>query len=86
VYRFLIAGLYKNGRYFEEAFEEYKRALLLDPRLVPAHINIGNIFHTTGQHGEAIANYHRALDIDPRSLALFNLHLPIGAFPRGRES
>jgi len=76
VYRFLIAGLYKNGRYFEEAFEEYKHALLLAPRLVPAHINIGNIFYTTGQYGEAIANYHRALDVEPESLlALFNLHL-----------
>jgi len=76
VYRFLIAGLYKNGRYFEEAFEEYKHALLLDPRLVPGHINVGNIFYTTGQYGEAIANYHRALDVEPQSLlALFNLHL-----------
>ncbi len=76
VYRLLIAGLYKNGRYFEEAFEEYKRALLLDPRLVAAHVNVGNIFYASGQYGEAIANYRRALDVDPRSLiALFNLHL-----------
>jgi tetratricopeptide (TPR) repeat protein len=76
VYRFLIAGLYKNGRYFEEAFDEYKRALEIDPRMVAAHVNVGNIFFTTGQYGEAIANYHRALDIDSNSLlALFDLHL-----------
>jgi tetratricopeptide (TPR) repeat protein len=76
VYRFLLAGLYKNGRYFEEAFAEYNEALQRDSRLVQAHINIGNIFYTTGQYGEAIASYHRALDQEPNSLlAHFNLHL-----------
>jgi tetratricopeptide (TPR) repeat protein len=87
VYRFLIAGLYKNGRYFEEAFEEYKQALTLDPRMVSAHINVGNIFYTTGQYAEAIANYHRALDADPQSLlALFNLHLAQSEAFRFREA
>ena len=76
VYRFLLAGLYKNGRYFEEAFAEYKAALELDPALEEAHINIGNIFYTTGQYAEAIANYRRALEVDPGSiLAYFNMHL-----------
>jgi tetratricopeptide (TPR) repeat protein len=87
VYRFLIAGLYKNGRYFEEAFEEYKRALEIDPRMVAAHVNVGNIFFTTGQYGEAIANYHRALDIDSNSLlALFDLHLAQSEAFRFREA
>ncbi len=64
-YRFLLAGLYKNGRFFEEAFAEYKEALSLDPTLEQAHINVGNIFYTTGQFAEAIANYTRALEVDP---------------------
>lgn len=76
VYHFLLAGLYKNGRYFEEAFVEYRAALELNPDLVAAHINIGNIFYTTGQYAEAVANYRKALERDPRSfLAHFNLHL-----------
>jgi tetratricopeptide (TPR) repeat protein len=76
VYHFLLAQLYVNGRYFEEAFEEYKVAIELRPDLVSAFINIGNIFYTTGQHGEAIANYTRALERDPNSfLAHFNLHV-----------
>jgi tetratricopeptide (TPR) repeat protein len=76
VYRFLLAGLYKNGRYFEEAFEEYKAVLELDPSFVPALINIGNIFHTTGQYAAAITQYHDALALEPDSvLAHFNLHL-----------
>ena len=75
-YRFLLAGLYKNGRYFEEAYEEYKAVLEIDPQFVPAHINIGNIFYATGQHNAAITSYRNALAIAPRSfLAHFNLHL-----------
>ncbi len=75
-YRFLLAGLYKNGRFFEEAFEAYKQAIELDPALEQAHINVGNIFAATGQYGEAIANYQRAIEIVPASvLAHFNMHL-----------
>jgi tetratricopeptide (TPR) repeat protein len=76
VYRFLLAGLYKNGRYFEEAFDQYKQALELNSTLVPAHVNVGNIFYATGQYPEASAHYREALTLEPGStLALFNLHL-----------
>ncbi len=75
-YRFLLAGLYKNGRFFEEAFEAYKQALELDPAFEQAYINIGNIFATTGQYGEAIAHYQKAIEIVPGAvLAYFNMHL-----------
>lgn len=76
VYHFLLAGLYKNGRYFEEAFAEYRQALDLDPALYPAYINIGNVFYATGQYGEAIVNYGKASALEPQSLlAYFNRHL-----------
>jgi len=75
-YQFLLAGLYKNGRFFEEAFEAYQQALELDPALEQAYINIGNIFSTTGQYGEAIVHYQKAIEIVPGSvLAHFNMHL-----------
>ena len=76
VYHFLLAGLYKNGRYFEEAFEEYKAVLGLDPGFAPAFVNLGNIFYATGQHAVAINNYNQALEIEPDNfLAHFNMHL-----------
>jgi tetratricopeptide (TPR) repeat protein len=76
IYRFLLAGLFKNGRYFEEAFDEYKKVLELNPTSAAAQINVGNIFYATGQYGEAIANYRRALELEPDSwLAHYNLHL-----------
>jgi tetratricopeptide (TPR) repeat protein len=75
-YRFLLAGLFKNGRYFEEAFAEYREALRIDPGFAQAHINVGNIFYETMQYAEAVASYNRALEYDPDSmLAYFNMHL-----------
>jgi len=76
VYQFLLAGLYKNGRYFEEAFASYRRALELDPTLEQAYVNVGNIFYTTGQFSEAIAQYNHAIEVQPKmALAYFNRHL-----------
>jgi tetratricopeptide (TPR) repeat protein len=76
MYRFLLAGLYKNGRYFEEAFHEYKRVLEAAPSTYQARINLGNIYFVLGQYGEAIANYRKALDIRPDSvLAYYDMYL-----------
>lgn len=75
-YRFLLGGLYKNGRYLEDAFEEYKAALEIDPSLFEANINIGNLYYLTGNFTEAAAYYLRALESEPDSiLAYYNLHL-----------
>lgn len=74
--RFLLAGMYKNGRYFEEAYEEYKRVLKLAPDTWQARVNIGNIFYAMAQYGEAIAQYQKAIDMRPSDvLAYCNMHL-----------
>jgi Tfp pilus assembly protein PilF len=76
VYHFLLAGLYKGGRYFEEAYDEYRQALTLAPSMYQAHINVGNIFHVTGQHSEAVQSYRNAIEVRPDSvLAHYNMHL-----------
>lgn len=75
-YRFLLAGMYKNGRYFEEAFSEYKRILEIAPSTYQARINLGNIYFLIGQYGEAISHYRRALELRPDSvLAYYNMYL-----------
>jgi tetratricopeptide (TPR) repeat protein len=74
-YRFLLGGLYKDGRFFEEAFEEYKRVLALEPKTWQAYVNIGNLYLQIGQYGEAIAQYRRALDVNPDAvIALMNTY------------
>lgn len=76
VYTFLLAGLYKDGRYFEEAYRQYRRVLEIDPTNYQAEINIGNIYHRLGQYTEAIAAYRRAVDLRPESvLAHYNMYL-----------
>jgi tetratricopeptide (TPR) repeat protein len=76
MYRFLLAGLYKNGRYFQEAFQEYKRVLEEAPSTYQARINLGNIYFVLGQYGEATSNYRKALDIRPNSvLAYYDMYL-----------
>lgn len=63
--RFLLAGLYKNGRYFEEAFDEYKKVLKVSPETWQARVNIGNIYFAMGQYGEAVAQYRKAIEMRP---------------------
>jgi tetratricopeptide (TPR) repeat protein len=76
MYRFLLAGLYKNGRFFEDAYQEYKRVLEEAPSTYQARINLGNIYFTLGQYGEAISNYRKALEIRPNSaLAYYDMYL-----------
>ncbi len=75
-YRFLLAGLYKNGRYFEEAFEQYQRILEQSTGADPAYVNLGNIFLQLGQPGEALVNYRRAIELRPRSaLAYYDAYV-----------
>jgi tetratricopeptide (TPR) repeat protein len=76
IYRFLLAGLYKNGRYFEEAYGEYKQILTVDPASFHALVNLGNIFYQTGQYAEATVMYKRAIGAEPDSIvAHYDLHL-----------
>ncbi|HEX4825585.1 MAG TPA: tetratricopeptide repeat protein [Candidatus Polarisedimenticolaceae bacterium] len=76
MYRFLLAGLYKNGRYFEEAFEGYKRVLQDSPSTYQARINLGNIYFLIGQYGEATSNYRQALETRPDSaLAYYDMYV-----------
>ncbi len=74
-YRFLLAGLYSKGQFFNDAFNEYQKVLELDPGRYEALINIGNVYYELQNFDEAGAYYLRTLEQRPDSvLALFNLH------------
>ena len=58
----------------EEAAAAYRRALLIDPDLVPAIVNLANIRYTRDELIEAQALYERAIGLDPDCFeAHFNL-------------
>lgn len=58
----------------DAAASTYRRALIVDPELVPALVNLANIHYARDQHIEAMALYERALSLEPDCFeAHFNL-------------
>jgi tetratricopeptide (TPR) repeat protein len=57
------------------AVAEYRRALEIDPYLVPALINLGNIHYARDEIIEAQALYERAVALDPD---VFEAHFNLG--------
>ena len=49
----------------EDAREQYRRALELDPRCAGAHNNLGVLYQNKGLYDEAIREFQRATFIDP---------------------
>ena len=58
----------------QRAAESYRKALTLDPNLVPALVNLANVHYARDRFVEAQALYERALGLDPGCFeACFNL-------------
>jgi tetratricopeptide (TPR) repeat protein len=64
-----------NPENFEEASHAYRRALEIDPYLVPALINLANIHYSRDEIAEAQALYERAVALDPE---VFEAHFNLG--------
>jgi protein O-GlcNAc transferase len=92
---FVLAQVTKDCRKpFDAGFEQYRRkelaqaligfraAVQCDPKLVPAHLAIANIYAERGNEGEALAALLQALEIEPRNVmalrAASNLYLKNG--------
>jgi len=50
-----------------EAIDAYRRAITLEPALLPAHANLGRALLLSGDAAGAIKEYEAALAIDPRN-------------------
>jgi hypothetical protein len=50
---------------FGEAIAAYRRALALEPKLLPAHANLGRALFVSGDRAGAIEEYQAALALDP---------------------
>jgi len=74
---FIAASVLDDGdpRQFDDAMVAYRRALEVDPYLVPALINLANIHYACDQIAEAQALYERAIGIDPD---IFEAHFNLG--------
>ena len=73
------ASCHALGR-LEEAAEDYRRALRVEPGNAEAHNNLGNILRDLGRHAESAESHGRAVVIKPGFLeAYFNLGLSFSA-------
>lgn len=72
------------GERQERARVAYQKALLLDPTLVPALVNLANIHYARDELVEAQALYERALMLDPdcfeAAFNLGNIHHDLGRY------
>ena len=75
-----------DGRRMEEAASAYRKALVVDPDLVPAIVNLANIHYARDEVVEAQALYERAIGLDTECFEahfnLGNIHHDFGRYRR----
>ena len=73
-----------DDRKMEEAAAAYRKALVVDPDLVPAVVNLANIHYAHDELIEAQALYERAIGLDPDCFEahfnLGNIHHDLGRY------
>ena len=52
---------------FDQAIEDYERALRIRPKLAEAYVGGGIAFDAKGEYDRAVFDYNRAISIDPKS-------------------
>lgn len=57
---------------YQEAIEDYRKAIELDPTYADAYNNLGNALRSANQGAEAIQNYQKAIDLDPNHVDAYN--------------
>ena len=73
--------LYNDWK-FQEAEQEYKRAIELKPTYEEAHHSYSHYLMAVGHHGEAIAESRRVLELDPLSSHM-NAHMGLAYLRAG---
>jgi hypothetical protein len=78
--------IYADGlRREDDAERELQQALVLNPRYVPALLNLGNLHEDRGQRGDARALYERILAIDPHCVDALARHALLADGADGAE-
>lgn len=67
----------------EQAVQEYRKVLALDPRHLQAHQHLGTVLHRLGQMDEAIVHYEEVLRANP-NLAGAHYNLGLALVEQGR--
>jgi tetratricopeptide (TPR) repeat protein len=57
---------------YNEAIEQYRKGVEVDPKYAAAYINWGGALSALKKHGEAIKLYRKAVEIDPKDATAYN--------------
>jgi tetratricopeptide (TPR) repeat protein len=67
-----LADLYVSGNHLDRAIHHYEKALLLQPGIVRAHVNLGQLYRLKGRAANAIEQYRLALQVEPDQARCLN--------------
>lgn len=56
---------YNSGSKFEQAIDEFKKAIVIDPRKFDAYANLGYAYHMSRRYEEAVEAFEQALELEP---------------------
>ncbi len=65
LYDKLGAVLLEGGR-ADQAVSQFQKAVQLDPKFAPAHVDLGNALASQGRFDDALAELRKAIDADPK--------------------
>ena len=63
----VLAGRWRNAGRVDDAVEQYRKAVELNPGYMEAYSNLGNALRQQGRLDEAMAHCRKALEIQPQS-------------------
>lgn len=75
----------KQTKFFKDAEDKLQLATQLNPRLIEAHLNLGDLYSETGRHEEAEIRYRLALEDNPNRADIYQ-HLARVLRVRGKTS
>ena len=71
----------------EDEISEYKRALEIDPDLIPAYLNWGAALYAKGKYEEAVQVYRQGVNVNPLVASLhYSLSLALGQIQKNDEA
>jgi tetratricopeptide (TPR) repeat protein len=56
---------YNEKQLYHEAVAAYQQAIALDPKLLDAHLSLGELYEEKGLYEEAVARYSHVLSVEP---------------------